>query len=147
MSQKVRDRIRDFQYNLLDEDHCKFLDAAFDVGLLPQSLASYILENGIDEEDCRHGIETFLQGEDLRGVSLVAHNSTHRQFAYYGLRIGLFPVAFLDYLKNGLSSKDFSSEDSNSVQLLMQAVWRAVREAFRLPATQIEVSRKKNFTQ
>lgn len=147
MSKNTSSRIRDFQYNLSDEDHFKFLDLAFEVGFLPQSLTSYVLENGIDDEGCQCGIETFLQGEDLKAVSLVAHNSTHRQFAYYGLKIGLFPVTFLDCLNNGLSSKDFSSEDSNSVQLLIQVVGRAVSDAFHLPAAQIEVSRKKNFTQ
>ncbi|OBT78901.1 hypothetical protein VF21_02836 [Pseudogymnoascus sp. 05NY08] len=69
-------------------------------------------------------------------------------FAFaFGLRIGLFPLTFLDYLRNGLNGPEFSSEDSNSVALLLQGVEQALRQAFGLPAIQIEVSPRKNFSQ
>lgn len=92
---------------------------------------------------------TFLEGESINKVSLIADNYTHQEFVFYGLRIGLFPSTFLNYLGYGLPSdeENFSSEDINSVRLLMQGVEQALCEAFGMPSTQIEVSLKKNFSQ
>lgn len=143
MSNDASNQIRDFRYDLSVMNHSIFLNIALDIGLLPQSAYSHI-EACLDEKGL-YGIDALLQGESLKTVSLVAHNTEHRRFVWYGLCIGLFPSTFLDYLKYDLEAgDDFSSEDTNSVKLLLQGVEQSLREAFDQEA---DVPRKKNFSQ
>ena len=148
MSEVASNEIRDFQYNTSDLNHCHFLTLAFNIGLLPHGPAprSSLKKKYKSKYLC---MATFLEGESINKVSLIADNYTHQEFVFYGLRIGLFPSTFLNYLGYGLPSdeENFSSEDINSVRLLMQGVEQALCEAFGMPSTQIEVSLKKNFSQ
>lgn len=143
MSEDVRDQIRDFEYDLFNEAHVQFLRTAFSIGLLPQSLESCISEGGLDENSS-YGIDIVVGVVKLKAVSLSADNPIHRRFVHSGLKIGLLPFAFLDYLEFGLQYEDFSSEDSDNVDVLMRAAERAIHKAFNMP---IKMPRYKNFSQ
>lgn len=149
MSQDVRvcNPIRDFQYDLSSPDHYQCLQTAADIGMIPQTpdLEHYFSFNG-RVNYC--GIEAFLHGENFQIASL-ADEAMHKEFVYYGLKIGLLPSNFIDCLEYGLEDGEeyFSLEDSISVGLLLQGVEQVLREAFDPPSTQIEVPLKKNFSQ
>jgi hypothetical protein len=147
MSEDGSNQIRDFEYSMSSGYHHEFLKVAFSIGMLPKDPGAQLTRYTHSHYHQSFPIETFLQGESIKAVSLVAEKSAHKRFVYLGLLIGLFPETFLVYIQDGLNSPDFSSEDSNSVTLLLQGVEQALREAFGLPSTQIEVPRKKNFSQ
>lgn len=148
MFEVVSNEIRDFQYNFKNWDHLQFWRLAFNIGLIPNYLERRFsqMENS---KSTGFDMASFLEGESIRVVSLIASNYSHQEFVFYGLKIGLFPSTFLNYLANGLNDgeENFSSEDINSVRLLMQGVEQALCEAFNLPSTQTEAPRKKNFSQ
>jgi hypothetical protein len=73
--------------------------AAINIGLLPPPPWSFCSRKGFLHEKY-HDIEIFLQGKNLEPVSLKAGNFDHHKLVCYGLRIGLFPSAFLDYLEH-----------------------------------------------
>lgn len=154
MGPKDRNKILNFKYNLSDAGHIRFLQTAFDIGMIPQSPGSFI-ERSNWAHGCRYDIDCFLQGKRLKVVTLIADNIDHQRLVYYGLKIELFPSPFLGYFEYGLETGQdyFSSMDSNSVRLLMEGVEQALCKAFNqpstqvVPSTQIEVPRKKNFSQ
>ncbi|KFY56103.1 hypothetical protein V496_06791 [Pseudogymnoascus sp. VKM F-4515 (FW-2607)] len=156
MSEEGSNTIRDFRFNVSAPGHRQFLRMAFAIGMLPKDpepdLSSYTLDRRYNHHV---DIVTFLDGESIQAVSLVAENPTHQKFVWYGLHIGFLPSTFLEYVPDSLDlvCEDFSSEDINSVTLLMQGVEQALRVAFDLPpaeivpSTQVDVPRKKNFSQ
>jgi hypothetical protein len=146
MSQDVGNQILDFQYEFMNSDAVTFLDSAFEIGFLPQTVDDCVSKGGLDDYGC-YGIKTLFPDDDPKVVSLVADNMAHREFVFYGLQLQLFPSTFLDYLEFGLQDKEFASEDDDTIELLLQGVEQALREAFNQPFTQTEVPHKKNFSQ
>lgn len=149
MFEVVSNDIRDFQYSVSDENHIQFLKLAFNIGLLPSDPEPRFLRKKKGTPPKYLRMATFLEGESIRVVSLIADNDIQQEFVFYGLKIGLFSSSFLDYLVYGLEpgQVNLASEDISTIRLIMQGVELALCEGFGLPSTQIEAPCKKTFGQ